>query len=92
VNGAVDTGITIANVNGQAASISFYFTGANGKRLQAGDTTLAPHAQIATFLNQPPFNARAASRSFTFNSSVPVGAIVLRSRANQRSIAKKLTS
>jgi hypothetical protein len=81
----VHTGIAIANANDRPASISFYFTGANGKPLRTGGTTLAAHAQIAAFLDQAPFNAPAGSRSFTFNSSVPVGATVLRGRVNQRS-------
>ena len=72
VAGPVNTGLAIANGNTQAASISFYFTDSTGN-FGNGSTTIPAGGQIATFLNQAPFNGPVSlSGSFTFTSSVPV--------------------
>jgi len=85
INGPVDTGVAIANPNDQPASISFSFTGANGQTVQTGNTIIPANGQIAVFMDQAPFNGPAGSGTFTFNSSLPVGAIALRGLVNERS-------
>jgi hypothetical protein len=83
-SGAVRTGIAIANPNGQDAVISFYFTDKDGVNLNSGTTTLPAHEQTAVVLDQQPYLGTAAAQTFTFNSSVPVGAVALRSYVNER--------
>ena len=86
VNGPVNTGLAIANPNGQDATISFFFTDQNGTNFGSGTTTIPANRQIAAFLNQSPFNGGSSvSGTFTFNSSLPVGAIALRGLTNERS-------
>lgn len=76
VNGPVTTGIAIANPNNQPVTIAFY-------RVKASPRF--PLAQVAKFLDQPPFNAPAASSgTFTFSSSSPVAVIALRGFTNER--------
>jgi len=85
VNGPVNTGLAIANPNSQPATISFFFTGANGD-FGSGTTTIPANGQTASFLNQPPFSGPASlSGSFTFNSSVPISVIAIRGYTNERS-------
>jgi hypothetical protein len=95
VQGAVNTGLAIANPGDTQAVISFYFTDANGMDFGAGTFTIPPHQQIARFLNEPPFTPAVASGLFnisrsiegtlTFKSSVFVGAAALRGLTNERS-------
>jgi hypothetical protein len=90
VNGPVNTGIAIANPGSQTATISFYFTDASGMDFGASTTTIAPHGQVAAFMDQAPFRSSTAAdsaraRSFTFSSSVPVGVVALRGYTNERS-------
>jgi hypothetical protein len=84
VNGTVNTGISLANPNDQPALVSFYFTNATGD-FRNGTTTIPAHGQISAFLDQSPFNGGAfISGSFTFNSSIPIAAIAIRGRINER--------
>src|SRR3989442_3360626 len=85
VGSTARTGIAIANPNDSTATISFYFTDTSGTNFGSGVTTIAAKQQIAAFLNEAPFNGTANARSFTFTSSVPVGAISLRGFVNERS-------
>jgi hypothetical protein len=86
IQGAVNTGIALSNFDEQDALVSFSFSDANGNDFGAGSFTLPASHQIAAFLNQAPFNGPAELLgSFTFRSSVPVGAIALRGLANERS-------
>jgi hypothetical protein len=86
VDGAVNTGLAIANPNDTEASISFFLTDATGKDYGQGSVTVSPHGQIARFLDQAPFNAtRPANGSLTFTSTVPVSAFALRGLVNERS-------
>ncbi|HYR87639.1 MAG TPA: hypothetical protein VE422_26385, partial [Terriglobia bacterium] len=85
MNGPVNTGIGIANPNDQSATVSFYFTDADGLNFGSGTTTIAANQQVAAFLNEAPYNGSSSARSFTFTSSVPVGAIALRGYINERS-------
>ena len=89
--GAVRTGIAIANPSDQDAAISFYFTDKDGGNLNSGTTTLPAHEQTAVFLDQEPYLGPATAQTFTFNSSVPVGAVALRSYVNERSEALMTT-
>lgn len=84
IDGAVNTGLAIANPNNQSAALSFFFTDQNGN-FGSGSTTIPPNGQIAKFLDQAPFNGRSSfSGTFTFNSSVPVSVIALRGLSNER--------
>ncbi len=49
-------------------------------------TTIPPNGQIATFLNEAPFNGRSSlTGTFTFSSNIPVSVVALRGRINERS-------
>ncbi len=82
--GAVRTGLAIANPNEQGVSISFYFTDKDGVSFNSGTMTLGSRQQFAAFLDEAPFRGPATARSFTFMSSLPVGAIALRGFVNER--------
>ena len=85
-NGPLKTGIAIANPGTQAATINFYFTKADGTNFGAGNTKVPAGGQIATFLDQAPFNSGTGLQgSFTFTSTVPVAVIALRGLTNERS-------
>jgi alpha-tubulin suppressor-like RCC1 family protein len=85
LDGAVRTGLAIANPNASAATVSFYFTDASGD-LGLGTTVIPANGQIAKFLDEAPFNGPAAFRgSFSFTSSLPVGAAAIRALTNERS-------
>jgi C-terminal processing protease CtpA/Prc len=84
ISAMVNTGLAIANPNDQDATITFYFTDANGN-FGNGTTTIPAKGQIASFLNQSPFNGRSPlSGTFTFTSSLPVAAVGLRGLTNGR--------
>lgn len=84
VSGAVNTGIAIANPNGQVANISFLFTGADGVNFGEGSFTLGADQQIAKFLNEAPFDEASVEGAFTFVSDVPVAVVALRGLTNER--------
>jgi hypothetical protein len=85
VNGAINTGFAIANPNDQDAIITYNFTDNAGKDFGNGNTVVPANGQIAVFLNQAPFNlAENAAATMTFNSNVPVAAVALRGRTNER--------
>lgn len=85
VSGPANTGLAIANPNGQTANISFFFTDASGANFGAGNMTVPANGQRAAFLNQAPFNGGSSvSGTFTFTSDVPVGVIALRGYSNER--------
>ncbi len=86
VQGAVRTGLAIANPNPQLVTISFFFTDEIGGRFAEGSTTIPANGQIARFLDEAPFNGGSTvTGTFTFTSSLPVGATALRGFVNQRS-------
>jgi subtilisin family serine protease len=86
IGNAVNTGLAIANPNSAPATISFYFTDAAGINITAGSTTIPAHGQIVRFLNEAPFNGSSPLLgTFTFTSTVPVGAVALRGLTNERS-------
>nr|UXE44168.1 hypothetical protein Hi04_10k_c1170_00015 [uncultured bacterium] len=87
IEGAVDAGLAIANPGSSPATISFYFTDANGNPAGSGSTTIAANQQIAQFLDQSPFKVYttpAFQGTFTFTSSVPVAVVALRGFTNER--------
>lgn len=85
VVGSVNTGLAIANPNAQAATLSFYFTDASGVSSGSGSLSIPAGAQIAKFLDQPPFNApRGLRGTLTFVSSEAVCATALRGLTNER--------
>ena len=84
VNGPVNTGLAIANPNEMPATISFYFTDANGTNLGSGSFELPAHQQTAKFLDQAPFNGGpSVLGTFTFTSSLPVAVVALRGFTNE---------
>jgi len=86
VNGGINTGVAIANPNDQDANISFYFTDNAGQDFGRSNTTIPANGQTAVFLNQNPFNvAENAAATLTYSSNVPVAAVALRGRTNERS-------
>jgi hypothetical protein len=86
VEGPVSTGVAIANVNDEPATLSFYFTDLEGRDYGRGSTTLPARSQIACFLHESPFLGQVPFHgSFTFASSLPVAALALRTFANERS-------
>ena len=83
-SGAIRTGIAMVNPNNENALITFYFTDKDGVNFPAGTTVLPAHEQYAAFLDEAPYYGSNAARSFTFSSSVSVGAIALRGHLNER--------
>jgi hypothetical protein len=87
IAGAVNAGLAIANPNGSPASISFYFTDANGNPAGSGSTTVGANQQIAQFLDQSPFKVYTTSTfqgTFSFTSNVPIAVVALRGFTNER--------
>jgi CotH kinase protein len=83
---SIDTAIAIANPNNAPASISFYFTGSDGKSVSASNVVIPPRGQIARLLRETPFNgASEFDGSFTFSSSTRVSVLALRLHVNERS-------
>jgi len=82
--GSVNTGIALANPNGQPTTIQFYFTGASGN-FGNGTFNLPANGQIANFLDQAPFNGvKPLNGTFTFSASAPVAVLALRGFTNER--------
>jgi hypothetical protein len=82
----LDTGVAIANPNGQTANITFHFTDNNGVDLGGGATTIAANNQIAAFIEQTPFNLAPATfqGTLSISSDVPISLIALRGLFNER--------
>jgi len=88
VDGAVNTGVVIANPNPLPATISFDIrnAGPGSPVLVGGNFTIPPNSQVARFINEPPFNSPVPHVGFlSIISSVPVAAIALRGFRNERS-------
>ena len=85
VDGAINTGIAMANPTNEDATISFYFTDANGRDFGSGTTILPAGQQIAKFLSESPFNSGSPMLgTFSFSSSVTIAVIALRGVTNER--------
>jgi predicted outer membrane repeat protein len=81
---SLNTGVAIANPSSAPATVSFYFTGANGT-FGSGNFVIPANGQIAGFLDQAPFNGpKPLTGSFTFSSSSRVAAVALRGFNNER--------
>jgi glucose/arabinose dehydrogenase len=81
----VNTGFALTNPNGEAATVSFRFTNANGIDFAGGAVTVQPGQQIAAFLNESPFNGPDSMfGTFTFTSSLPVAVLAVRGGTNER--------
>jgi hypothetical protein len=86
VRGAINTGVAIANPNEQDASITYYFTDSEGRDFGRGTTAIPGNGQIAVFLTENPFRVPDGTvATLTFSSNVPVAAVALRGRTNERS-------
>jgi hypothetical protein len=90
VHGSVNTGLAIANPNSGPATILFGFQDpAIPRRLGLvgeGSITIPPHSQIASFIDQPPFNFPGPyAGMISVSSSVPVALTVIRGLTNERS-------
>jgi hypothetical protein len=84
-SGSLKTGVAIANPGNQAATINFYFTGSDGTNFRSGSTKVPARGQIASFLDQTPFNSGAGLQgTFSFTSTMPVAVIALRGLTNER--------
>ena len=85
VEGALNTGIAIANPNAEEASISLFFTDSEGTDFGTGILTLGANEHISKFLSESPFNSGSpVNGTFTFSSSIPVSVIALRGLTNER--------
>ena len=85
VNGPVNTGLAIANPNNQTANITFHFTNTAGVDFGTSSTAIPANRQIASFLNEAPYNGGASLQgTFSFTSDVPVSVIALRGFTNER--------
>jgi hypothetical protein len=88
VEGAVNTGLAIANPNPQAAVISFSYTDGSGTEVGAGSTTIPAGGQLADFIDEPVFKTFSGTSfrgTLTFTSNVPVAVTALRGLRNERS-------
>jgi hypothetical protein len=92
IAGPVNTGLAISNPNSTAATVSFYFTDANGSNINSGSVVIPPNGQIAKFLNESPFVSSTTTqasladvRSFTFTSTLAVSVVALRGFTNEQS-------
>jgi predicted outer membrane repeat protein len=84
ISGSVNTGVAIANPGSAPATVSFYFTDANGN-FGSGNVVIPANRQIAAFLDQAPFHGlKPLTGSFTFSSSSKVAAVALRGFTNER--------
>jgi hypothetical protein len=84
VNGVQNTGVAFANPSSSSVVISFFTTDQTGTANQ-NSFTLGANTQIATFLNQAPFNVKSGfTGTLTFTASAPVGVIGLRTFVNER--------
>ena len=85
-DGAVRTGLALANPNDAPATVAFFFTDSEGSDFGHSTFTLRPREQIARFLDEAPFNGGSAMfGTFTFTADLPVAVIALRGFVNERS-------
>jgi NHL repeat len=85
VNERVSTGLAIANPNGYAATVDFFFTNANGD-FGNGEAIIPPNGHLVAFLNQAPFGGTGPiDGTFTFRSSELIAVTALLGLTNERS-------
>ena len=86
VDGAVTTGVAMANPNDETATVSFTLTDQEGVQIGSGIFSIEANTQIAKFLDEAPFNApRPMIGTFSYTSSIPVATVALRGLTNARS-------
>ena len=86
VDGAVNTGVAIANPNNDEAVLSFFFTDGDGIDFGHGTLRLGANEHVSKFLDEEPFGSGpSVNGTFTFTSSIPIAVIALRGFTNQRS-------
>jgi hypothetical protein len=84
--GAVRTGIAIANPGSSPASINFYFTDESGANVRTASSVVLSGAHLAAFLDEAPFLSGANfTGTLTFTSTIPVAVIALRGYTNEKS-------
>jgi hypothetical protein len=85
IGGPTTTGIAFSNPSPDPAVVQFYFTDTAGINFGSGSFTLSPRQQLYEFLDKQPFGAPASIKgTFTFNSSIPIGAMSLNGFTNER--------
>jgi hypothetical protein len=85
ISGAVNTGLAMANTSAVPIAISFVFTDRSGNSFGPSSFTLNGNAQVARFLNEPPFNIRTGFvGTLTFTATGPVAVTAIRTLVNQR--------
>ncbi len=83
--GPVTTGIALANPNNQDALVSYYLTDNTGQNSGSSSFVIPANQQISAFLTNFPFSlASPMLGTLTFNASIPVAAVGLRSFVNER--------
>ena len=86
VDGAVTTGVAMANPNDETATVSFTLTDQEGVQIGSGIFSIEANTQIAKFLDEAPFNAPMPMiGTFSYATSVPVAVVALRGLTNARS-------
>jgi len=82
---AINTGIAIANPHTSEVTLTFYFADSAGVITHQGTTSIPANSQITGFLTETPFNNVAPFEgTFSFTASLPVAAVALRTRINER--------
>lgn len=84
---SVNTGLAIVNPTSRSATVTFYYTDAQGNDVGSGSMTIGANSQTAKFINELPFRTFSGNTfrgTFTFSSNVPVSAIAIRSFDNER--------
>jgi hypothetical protein len=84
VNETENTGVAFHNPSPQPVEVAFYFTDSAGVDFGHGTIDLEPGAQIARFVSEPPFDSGELEGTMTFESAVPVAALALHTRVNDR--------
>jgi hypothetical protein len=85
VNGAVNTGLAIANRNSDNVTINFAITDQNDvTHAFSGSFVIAGNSQMANFVTDWPFNSPAITGILTFSASEPVSVVALRGYTNER--------
>ncbi len=77
--------ITLANPNGDEASVNIYFTDTDGNSSNFVTQTIAPYQHFSAFVTDPPFSlASGTSGTITYTSTVPLAAVAFRTTTNER--------
>jgi hypothetical protein len=82
LSGTVLTGGIFANPANQTATISYFFTDANGVDGASGSVSIPPNGQFAKFFNELSPSA-PTSGTLTYTSNVAISVIGFRSTANE---------